>query len=132
MLGRFHYRSDERLNASSIKLFVLSPDSGSRERGARLITPYYHTHDAQRGCLLIDYRAGGNGFLLLRFTQQDRKDTELFTERLAADQWRQAKLDLDLTRGDPRFFITGETVPNKGATVALSRILLVYKPCNLA
>jgi hypothetical protein len=98
--------------------------------GARLKSAYFHTHNHPLACLTLDYYMNGTGIQLFEVTQQDKLDSKLWKSNFRIDNWERAQIDVELSRGEPRFFFTAEIEPGAKGDLALAKVQFTYGVCK--
>jgi len=103
--------------------------SKAETQGARLITPYFHTYTYTDACLILDYYINGDGVQSLSVIQQDKMNSNIWTSSMKSFVFQRKYINVDLTRGEPRFFIEAHFEPKQVGIVAIDNLQLVYNRC---
>ncbi|XP_054169282.1 uncharacterized protein LOC128966456 [Oppia nitens] len=102
---------------------------------ARLETDYFSSYSETSACFSITYLMYGTGAKKIHIIQQDVENKCIWVDNNQVvdtnGKWKEAKMTIDLSDGNPRFFIEGHIdvrPPNYG-TIAISRLTFSYGNC---
>jgi hypothetical protein len=103
--------------------------SKAETQGARLVTPYFHTYNKIDACLTLEWYQNGDGVQSLSVTQQDKADKKIWTSSSKSYDWQKSRISIDLSSGEPRFFIEANFEPKHKGIVAIFNLLFTYNKC---
>ena len=111
--NRFYSPTAPFYGQRSVLVLDLSTQNARKFPGARLISHYFPAKYSN-ACLYINYLLVGSAPRAFYVIQQDKENKCIFADEneQRTNSWRQVQLQLDLTDGDPRFFIEAQYETN--------------------
>ncbi|KAH7643552.1 uncharacterized protein LOC124494263 [Dermatophagoides farinae] len=103
-----------------------------RYPGARLITHYYPAAQS-KACIFLSYYTTGDGPQSFFVIQQDKENKCIFADhdvQNKPNQWNEIEIQLDLSDGDPRFFLETHFQQGKFGFFAIDKFSFGYGQCK--